>query len=201
MEIVFVGRSNVGKSSVIRQLTGKRIRVGKRPGVTRKLARYRCGGLELVDLPGFGFMMGVPRHVQEQLKTKIVGYLEENRPEILFSIEVLDARSFLEIVERWEKRGQLPVDVEMFSFLRELELDPIVAVNKIDVIYQDERDALLDGICEKLGMLPPWRQWRDVVAPISAKTGEGMVELRRLIGERLRKHGQERLLKHFRKRP
>jgi GTP-binding protein EngB required for normal cell division len=201
MEIVLVGRSNVGKSSVIKQLTGKRVRIGKRPGVTRKLVRYRCGDLDLVDMPGFGFMAGVPRHVLERSKTKIVRYLEENKSQILFSIEVIDVRLFLEIAERWKKRGQIPIDVEMFSFLRELELDPIIAANKIDVIYREERDSLLDAICEELGLPPPWRQWRDVMAPISAKTGEGMAVLRRLIGERLRKRGKERLLKYFKKHP
>jgi small GTP-binding protein len=199
MEIVFVGRSNVGKSSVIRQLTGKRIRIGKRPGVTRRLARYRCGELEFVDMPGFGFMAGVPKLVQERVKTEIVRYLEGNRERILFAIQVVDARSFLQIVERWKKRGQTPIDVEMFSFLQELELDPIVVVNKMDVIHREDHDSLLDGICEELELVPPWRQWSDILAPISAKTGEGMIELRKLIGERLRKRGKEKYLRYLRK--
>jgi small GTP-binding protein len=199
MEIVFVGRSNVGKSSVIRQLTGKRIRIGKRPGVTRRLARYRCGELEFVDMPGFGFMAGVPKLVQERVKTGIVRYLEGNRERILFAIQVVDARSFLQIVERWRKRGQTPIDVEMFSFLQELELDPIVVVNKMDVIHREDHDSLLDGICEELELVPPWRQWSDILAPISAKTGEGMIELRKLIGERLRKRGKEKYLRYLRK--
>jgi small GTP-binding protein len=199
MEIVFVGRSNVGKSSVIRQLTGKRIRIGKRPGVTRRLARYRCGELEFVDMPGFGFMAGVPKLVQERVKTGIVKYLEGNRERILFAIQIVDARSFLQIVERWRKRGQTPIDVEMFSFLQELELDPIVVVNKMDVIHREDHDSLLDGICEELELVPPWRQWLDILAPISAKTGEGMIELRKLIGERLRKRGKEKYLRYLRK--
>jgi small GTP-binding protein len=199
MQIVLVGRSNVGKSSVIRQLTGKQVRVGKRPGVTRRITSYSLDGLELVDMPGFGFMSGVPRRVQEDVKNEIVGYLEKNKSEILFAIEVVDARSFLEISERWEKRGQIPIDIELFSFLREIELDPIVAVNKIDIIFPDERDSLLDAICEKLDLLPPWRQWLDIVVPVSAKTGEGMADLRKQIAGRLGKKGKEKYLKHFRK--
>jgi GTP-binding protein EngB required for normal cell division len=199
MEIVLVGRSNVGKSSVIRQLTGKRVWVGKRPGVTRKPLRYRCGELDVVDMPGFGYMAGVSRERQEQVKTQIVRYLERNKSKILFAIEVLDARAFSEIAERWERRGQVPVGVEMFRFLQELELRPIVVVNKIDLIYQTERDGVLDEICEKLGMHPPWRQWSDVVAPISAKTGEGVRGLRKLIATRLRERRQERLLKYLKK--
>ncbi|MDI6642642.1 MAG: GTP-binding protein EngB [Candidatus Hodarchaeaceae archaeon] len=199
MELVLVGRSNVGKSSVIRQLTGKRVLVGKRPGVTRRLARYRCGKLDVVDMPGFGFMAGVSRGQQERTKTEIVRYLEQNREKILFALEVVDARAFLEIAERWERRGQIPVDVEMFSFLQELGLNPIVVVNKIDLIYPEERDTLLDDICERLSLQPPWRQWPDVVAPISAKTGEGVPVLMKLVGERLRASGHGHLLRYLRK--
>ncbi len=200
MELVLVGRSNVGKSSVIRQLTGKRVLVGRRPGVTRRISRYRCGRLDVVDMPGFGFMAGVSREQQDRTKTEIVRYLEQNREKTLLALEVIDARAFSEIVERWESRGQIPVDVEMFSFLQELGLNPIVVVNKIDLIYPEERDGVLDDICEKLGLAPPWRQWLDVVVPISAKTGEGVSDLTRLVGERLRASDQGHLLKYLKGR-
>lgn len=197
MEIVLVGRSNVGKSSVIRQLTSKRIPVGKRPGVTRRPLRLKLGELEIVDMPGFGYMAGVSRAKQEAVKTEIVSYLEKNRGKILFALEVLDARAFGQIVERWEQRGQLPVDVEMFQFLQEMKLHPIVVVNKIDLIYPDERDGVLDDLCEKLGLSPPWRQWSNVVVPISAKTGEGVRELKKLIKQRLSERGYERLQRYL----
>lgn len=191
-ELVFVGRSNVGKSSLIRALTGKRVRIGRRPGVTRRIARYRWRSVEVVDMPGFGFMSGVPKIVQERIKTQIVRYLEKNRDRISASVEVLDAGAFLEIAERWERRGQIPVDVEMFQFLSELGLNPIVAVNKIDLIHRDDRDIFLDAIGERLGLLPPWRQWLDILVPVSAKTGEGIESLRSLIFERMRSRGSNR---------
>jgi GTP-binding protein EngB required for normal cell division len=197
MEIVLVGRSNVGKSSVIRQLTGKRVRIGRRPGVTRRILRYRHGELDIVDMPGFGYMAGVSMARQEELKTEIVRYLETHRRDILFAIQVLDARAFGEIVRRWEARGELPIDIEMFQFLKELELRPLVVANKIDLIYPGERDEVLDGICEKLGMSFPWRQWLDVVVPISAKTGEGVPELKKLVKQRLSELGQDRLQRYF----
>jgi small GTP-binding protein len=197
MEIVLVGRSNVGKSSVIRQLTGKHVPVGKRPGVTKRLLRLKFGELELVDMPGFGYMAGVSRARQEAVKTEIVRYLEKNREKILFALEVLDARAFGQIVERWEQRDQLPVDVEMFQFLQEMKLHPIVVVNKIDLVYPEDRDAVLDDICEKLGLQSPWRVWLDTVTPISAKTGEGVVELKRLVKQRLSELGQERMQRYF----
>jgi GTP-binding protein EngB required for normal cell division len=148
-------------------------------------------------MPGFGYMAGMSRARQEQVKTEIVHYLEENRQNILFTLEILDARAFGHIVERWERRGQMPVDVEMFQFLQDLKLHPIVVVNKIDLIYPEERDGLLDDLCEKLGLSPPWRQWLDVIVPVSAKTGEGVQELKKLIKQRLGELGHERLQRYF----
>ena len=192
-----VGRSNVGKSSVIRRLTGERVRVGRRPGVTREISHYSRGELDFVDMPGFGYMAGVSQAKQEAIKTRIVHYLETHRQDILFAIQVIDARSFGDIIQRWEGRGQLPVDVEMFQFLKELELRPVVVANKIDIIYPDERDDVLNNICDKLGMSPPWRQWADVVVPMSAKTGEGTLELKKLVKQILGELGHERLWRYL----
>jgi small GTP-binding protein len=194
MEITLVGRSNVGKSSVIRQLTGKKVLIGKRPGVTRRVTRYRVGEMEIVDMPGFGFMSGISKAAQDRIKTEIVQHIEQNRGNIMIAMEVIDVRSFSDIVERWESRGQIPVDVEIFSFLKELGLNPILIANKIDLIYPEERDAVFDDICEKLDLPPPWRQWTDVIVPISAKTGEGVPELKKLIRQKMHGLGKGRLL-------
>jgi len=201
MEILFLGRSNVGKSSVIRQLTGKRVPVGKRPGVTRRPLRLKLGELEIIDMPGFGYMAGMSREKQETVKTEIVRYVEKNRENIIFVLEVIDARAFSQIVERWERRDQVPVDIEMFQFLQEMELHPIVVVNKIDLIYPEEREMVLDDICEKLGMPFPWRQWKEIILPFSAKTGEGLRDLVKLIRERLTVCGKPYLIKSFDLRP
>jgi GTP-binding protein EngB required for normal cell division len=197
MEILLLGRSNVGKSSVIRKLTGKRVPVGKRPGVTRRPLRLKLGELEIIDMPGFGYMAGMSREKQETVKTEIVRYVEKNRENIIFVLEVIDARAFGQIVERWERRDQVPVDIEMFQFLQEIKLHPIVAVNKIDLIYPEERDTVLDEICEKLGMPSPWRQWLDTIVPISAKSGEGIKELKKLVKQRFSELGQERLQRYI----
>jgi GTP-binding protein EngB required for normal cell division len=197
MEILFLGRSNVGKSSVIRKLTGKRVPVGKRPGVTRRPLRLKLGELEIIDMPGFGYMAGMSREKQETVKTEIVCYVEKNRENIIFVLEVIDARAFGQIVERWEQRDQVPVDIEMFQFLQEMELHPIVVINKIDLIYPEERDTVLDEICEKLGLPPPWRQWLDTIVPISAKSGEGVQELKKLVKQRFSELGQERLQRYI----
>lgn len=197
-EIIVSGRSNVGKSSIIRQLTGKKVKTGKRPGVTQEFSRLELGkGLSILDLPGFGYIAGVSEERQEEIKTKIVRYLEKNADEILFAIQVIDSTSFLEIVERWDKRGQIPVAVELFSFLQELELNPVVAANKIDKLKREERDETLDKICVQLGLDPPWRQWLDVIVPTSAKTGEGIDDLKKVVRERFREAGKDNLLRYL----
>ncbi|KXB05537.1 GTP-binding protein [candidate division MSBL1 archaeon SCGC-AAA382A03] len=198
MEIIISGRSNVGKSSIVRELTGKKVKIGKRPGVTRSFERINLGKkLELVDLPGFGFIAGMNEKKQDKIKDKIVQYLEKNTDNIILAIQVIDTSAFLEIVERWKKRDQIPVDVELFSFLQELELDPIVVANKIDKIKSGELSEILDEICVELGLDPPWRQWLDVIVPVSAKTGEGIDDLDKLIRKRFQKAGKEELLRYL----
>ncbi len=166
-EILFVGRSNVGKSTLIRALTGKKIPVGKHPGVTRKPLRIPYQDFQIVDMPGFGFMSGVSDQGQEAIKDNIVHYIESNAGNIALAVMVVNASSFAQIVDRWTERGEIPVEVELFEFLHELNIDVIVAANKIDKV--GDVDGTLDGIAQRLGMTPPWRQWLDRIVPVSAK--------------------------------
>jgi len=181
-QIVLVGRSNVGKSTLFKQLTGKWVKVGRRPGVTVSPGRARKGEMLYVDMPGYGYMHRAPKKVQEGTKDFIVRYLEENREDIQVAIQVIDAASFLEIAERWERRGEVPVEMEMWDFLKDLDLDPVLAANKVDRIVN--QDQVLDWIVERLGMEPPWTRWAQVVAPISAKKSQ-IEPLRRIIQSRL----------------
>ncbi|MDF1532572.1 MAG: GTP-binding protein EngB [Methanosarcinales archaeon] len=169
-EIIFVGRSNVGKSTLIRALTGKNVPVGRRPGVTLRPSHLQFGDLVVTDMPGFGFMRGIKEHKQDLVKTAFVRYIEKQKDRIVMAVLVVDGKSFAEVVDRWERREEIPVEVEMFEFLRELELDVVVAVNKMDKIK--DVDGTMDGVAQRLGMLPPWRQWLNVLAPISAKKGD-----------------------------
>jgi GTP-binding protein EngB required for normal cell division len=195
-EIIFSGRSNVGKSSIIKQLTGKNVKVGKRPGVTLKPTHIRYSDLLLTDLPGFGFMSGVKDRKQDIVKDQIVRYIEKNAERVNVAVLVIDGASFLEIVKRWEERSEIPIDVEMFELFRELGFDIILAINKVDKIKSSELDATLDQICDKLNMLPPWKQWLDIVAPVSAKKGD-LKALKSLIRQRLHNEKRDDLFKHF----
>ena len=171
-EIILVGRSNVGKSTLMRRITGRSFKTGKKPGVTRKPNFYDSQKYNflLTDLPGFGFMSGVETTYRETIKTDIVQYVESNSNSIMAAILVIDGNSAMEIIKRHFSRGDLPHDIDFYNFLIDLELPVIIAINKIDKITN--LDATLDDISHSFGLPPPWKQWSDVIAPINAKKGE-----------------------------
>ena len=170
-EVVLTGRSNVGKSTLMRELTGHSFETGGKPGVTRSPNSYDWASDDfmITDLPGFGFMSGVPEEVREEIKTEVVQYIERHADDILVAILVVDGKSVIDIIDRHSGEGEIPHDVEMFHFLQELDIPTVVAVNKMDKV--DDRDERLDELAERLGYYPPWQQFDEVFAPISAKRG------------------------------
>jgi small GTP-binding protein len=171
-EVVLVGRSNVGKSTLMREISGHAVSTGSKPGVTKKPNHFDWTSESFVvtDLPGFGFMAGVPEDVREQIKTDVVRYVEANANKILVGVLVVDSKSVIDIIDRHSGPEEIPHDVELFSFLRELEIPTVVAANKMDKV--DDRDERLNMLCDRLGLLPPWQQWQETIAPISAKKGQ-----------------------------
>jgi small GTP-binding protein len=188
-EVVLVGRSNVGKSTLMREITGHDVPTGQRPGVTRQPNHYDWASEDFVitDLPGFGFMKGVPEEVRDGIKTDIVRYIEEYAGNILVGILVLDGKAAVDIIDRHSGPESVPHDVELFHFLRDVGIPPVIAVNKMDKV--DDRDERLDEICDRFGMVPPWQQFSDTIAPISAKRGS-IEPLNGAVREHL--HGAER---------
>jgi small GTP-binding protein len=170
-EVVLVGRSNVGKSTLMRELTGHTFDTGQKPGVTRQPNHYDWTGPDFVltDLPGFGFMSGVPDDRREAIKDDIVRYLETYAESILVGVLVVDGKAVIDIIDRHSGPDEIPHDVELFHFLRELDIPVVVAVNKMDKV--DDRDERLNDLCDRLGLYPPWKQWQETIAPISAKRG------------------------------
>jgi small GTP-binding protein len=183
-EIVLIGRSNVGKSTLFWEITGKKVRVGKRPGITQYPFKAKVGDIYYVDMPGYGFMLKASRADQEKTKDLIVHYFEQKAEDILLAIQVIDAASFLDIADRWEGRGEVPFEVELWEFLIDMGLDVVLAANKMDRIAKVDVDGALDLIGERLGMMPPWTQWTDKIAPISAKRGQ-IQPLREIIGKKI----------------
>ncbi|UPW02157.1 GTP-binding protein EngB [Halorussus gelatinilyticus] len=195
-EVIFVGRSNVGKSTLMREITGHTFDTGSKPGVTRSPNHYDWASDDFVlsDLPGFGFMSGVPEEQREQIKTDIVRYIEDNADDILVGVLVVDGKSAVDIIDRHSGEDEIPYDVEMFYFLRDVGIPVVVAVNKMDKV--DDEDERLDELCDRLGLHPPWKQWQDTIAPISAKRGN-IDALNEAVKEHLHEAKRDDLLKFF----
>ncbi|MFB6283776.1 MAG: GTP-binding protein EngB [Halobacteria archaeon] len=197
-EIVLMGRSNGGKSTIMREITGKDFDTGRRPGVTRKPNQYdwSAESFAVTDMPGYGYMEGVEDERNDEIRDGIVEYLERRREKILLAVHVVDAKSFVDVVDRWLERDELPYDMDIHGFLNELGIPTVVAVNKIDKIDVDDRDERLNQIADRLGYLSPWRQWRDVFATTDAKS-RNVEDLMQLIRQRLKEEKRHDLLKFF----
>ncbi|MDY6780786.1 MAG: GTP-binding protein EngB [Halobacteria archaeon] len=190
------GRSNVGKTSMMREVVGRGYETGKRPGVTLEPNQYdwSAESFAVTDMPGFGFMSGVDEERQEEVRDSIVEYLEKHSDRILVAVHVIDANSFVDIVDRWEERDEVPHDVDLHGLLHDLEIPTVVAVNKIDKV--EDRDERLDAVVDRLGYPPPWKQWDDVFAPVNAKQGN-VEPLFSVVRDELERQNRHDLLKFF----
>jgi GTP-binding protein len=115
-EVAFAGRSNVGKSSAINTVTGRRglARTSKTPGRTQQIVFFELeGGARLVDLPGYGYAK-VPEQVKAGWSKLIERYLIEREP-LMGLILLMDARHPLTELDRllleWCEPGGLPVHI------------------------------------------------------------------------------------------
>ncbi len=196
--LVFTGRPNAGKSSIIRKVLGLDVATGKRPGTTRRFSKYPLShGLFLVDMPGFGTMMRASKRLEEKIKHQIVEFFESNAQRIAEAVHVLDVSTFSEVTWRLEKKGFIPVDVEMVLFLAQILGEfPLVAANKIDKADRKEIDANLEELMYRFGNEEPL-EVAGYIFPVSAKTGEGLGGLKRAIRERLMAKGYRNPLKSY----
>jgi len=162
-EIAFAGRSNVGKSSLINCLIGRKalVKVSSRPGKTQGLNFFQCGDqLYLVDLPGYGFAR-VARSMQSSWQGLITSYLE-TRTTLKCVVVIIDLR-----------HPPKTQDAQLLSWLRLRGIPVLPVYTKMDKLSGNERSTnarLLDG-----GL--------DIQAGgrvlFSSKTGQGRDELLR----------------------
>jgi len=180
--LVFAGRPNAGKSSLINELSGMNLIIGKHAGTTRKVSFYPLNdGLVLVDLPGLGKMVGVSKKYEEKVNRRIIHFLNDNKENIILAVVVLDISTFIEVTWRLEKKGIMSIDVEMVKFLADnLGELPLVAANKIDKTKKQELEASLDDFMDRISNGNPTAV-KDHVFPISAKKGKGIGELKTAI--------------------
>ncbi len=157
-EIAFAGRSNVGKSSLLNMITGRKslARVSGNPGKTRTINFYLCNDdFRIVDLPGYGYAK-VSRAESEKWGEMMEAYLEK-RDNLVKVIQLVDIRH--------KPSAQ---DVQMYDYLKYYNLDGIVVATKADKVSNNERQKCLKEIRTTLGMGK-----EDVIIPCSAlkKTG------------------------------
>jgi len=195
-EVIFVGRSNVGKSTLLKSLTGRNVRIGKRPGVTLKPTHLYFDDFLITDMPGFGFMSGVTQEKAEDVKNTIVQYIEENADRIRLAVQVIDGQSIVEITERWDSRDEIPIDVELHDFLNEMGIITILAANKMDKIKEEEKDELFNRISEIFGYETPWKEGGALIAPVSARSGDIRPLVSHMKNE-FHKMKRDDLFKHF----
>jgi len=156
-EIAFLGRSNVGKSSLINALLGQKklAFTSNTPGRTQTINFYRVGGeIYFVDLPGYGYAR-VPAQVAGQWKQLIEEYLQK-RETLKLSCLVLDTR-----------RGWMEKDLDLKRWLEHHARPYVVIATKTDKLNQSELEHGLRAI-RKEGVEP---------LPFSALAGRGMREI------------------------
>ena len=184
-EIAVVGRSNVGKSTLLNSLCGRGMaQVSARPGSTRTLNFFAIGKpplLSLVDLPGYGFADGVTDTTRIQWTETVLAYLggivadndTRRSPDLVLLL----------IDGRW---GFLDSDIEMLSFLKRKNKDVRVVLTKCDLVADDELAKRI-GCMEKEMENSTEACGRSIIGnliiPVSAKRRQGMEKLRELLDE------------------
>jgi GTP-binding protein EngB required for normal cell division len=179
--IVFAGRSNVGKSSVIRALTGKKVRVGKNPGSTRWEQWIDLDSVTIVDIPGFGYMASTSKSDIEKTKKLVIQKLEKWSKRIVLAILIIDISLFRKLVERWHNRNEIPIDIEFYSFLNEIAPQVLVVANKIDKVKKSRIKDEIDYLITQLKEAVPDKEPQ--VIEISASKRRGLIHLKEAISD------------------
>ncbi|HHL22248.1 MAG TPA: YihA family ribosome biogenesis GTP-binding protein [Aliiroseovarius sp.] len=167
-EICFAGRSNVGKSSLINALTGRRglARASNTPGRTQEINYFTTtGGPYLVDLPGYGYA-NAPLKVVEKWQRLLKAYLS-GRASLRRAFVLVDAR-----------HGTKAVDEEIMTLLDSAAVTFQVVLTKADKVKEKDRDKVLAQVRTTLAKHPA--AYPELVLT-SAEKGTGIETLRAII--------------------
>ncbi|MCQ4638457.1 ribosome biogenesis GTP-binding protein YihA/YsxC [Anaerovorax odorimutans] len=161
-EIAFAGRSNVGKSSLLNLLTGRKklAKVSGSPGKTRTINFYRINDtFRIVDLPGYGYAK-VSKSLSETWGSMMETYFE-NRQGLIKVVQLVDIR-----------HAPSKQDVQMYDFLRHYGLDGLVVATKADKVSRNEMQKCIRQIRTALKLSQD-----DKVIPVSSLKKIGHEEL------------------------
>ena len=164
-EIAFAGRSNVGKSSAINALVGRKAlaRTSKTPGRTQTINFYALAAGRLVDLPGYGYAR-VPQALRLQWRELVGAYLQSAKT-LVGVVLLMDARHPL-----------TPLDEQLIAWLGEARL--LVLLTKADKLSRAAQQEVLAQVRERLR--------RHQVTLFSSVTRQGVEECRDLLEQWLR---------------
>lgn len=167
-EVAFAGRSNVGKSSLLNKLMFRKglAKVSSTPGKTATVNFYDVDGVDLVDLPGYGYAK-VSKSELGRWSSLIEGYFNQDR-QFALVVSLVDIR-----------HDPSALDRNMVEFLAEAELPFAVALTKADKLSKQKANTQKQRIMRTLD-LPEGTP----VILTSAESGTGIDDLRRLIAQR-----------------
>lgn len=168
LEVCFAGRSNVGKSSLINALTGRRslARASNTPGRTQEINYFDLGGrLYLVDLPGYGYAEA-PKAVVARWQALLRAYLA-GRPTLRRAFVLIDAR-----------HGVKPVDAEIMALLDAAAVSYQAVLTKAD---KPRGGALAAVAADVQAALKKRPAAHPEVLATSSETGAGLAEMRAAI--------------------
>jgi GTP-binding protein len=172
-EIAFAGRSNVGKSSLINALTGRKAlaRASTTPGRTQQINFFDLGGkLLLVDLPGYGYAAASKEKVHAW-NDMVTGYLR-NRPTLKRVCVLVDSR-----------HGLKDIDLETMGMLDRVNVSYVIVLTKVDKLKAPELVAVVAAVESELKLHPTALPQ---AYSTSADKKQGIAELRAFLAAGLR---------------
>lgn len=169
-EIAFVGRSNVGKSSIMNKLFNRKglVKVSQRPGKTTTINFFAVGDVDFVDLPGYGFAR-VNAQEQERWSKLMNGYFEQERNHRLIVV-LVDIR-----------HDMMELDEQMVDYLLKLQLPFCLAFTKADKLSHSKAVQQAKALARQF-TLPSNVSYLIT----SATKGDGIPELKATIEAALR---------------
>jgi GTP-binding protein len=160
-EVAFVGRSNVGKSSLLNRLLGRKglARTSSTPGRTQAVNYFLVNRrFYFVDLPGYGYAKA-GKEARREWAARVEGYFREAKPALV--VLLVDGNV-----------GATPLDEQACEYLSSLDAEMLVAATKVDRISRGHWMQVCRDVRKVLSL-----EGEIPVIPVSARSGEGTKEL------------------------